>query len=264
MTNRHVVVDSKNRCARDVNVTSFLGENIHVTEWLIPQDKEIDISIGLMNGTSKYPVLNITSKHGIKENMLLQAVSIRNTILVALSGRVVVTDPVKMFPIITDGGGARGFSGTGYVDYLGRLSVIHVGKAPETEVIGSTEEDTDEASEDIAERLEEAGFSEMAAAKTLCRSLLRAGDGEFIDACIELGDLSRCLADESRSKLDRRCREGWRNFNTGNLVKPLKQVEDCADLFGGRISATGHCRAGWKAAVRTTPTPPSSSTALTS
>ncbi len=46
-------------------------------------------------------------------------------------------DHVKRFPVVTDGRGARGYSGSGYVYYLGQLSVIHIGKAPKMELDGS-------------------------------------------------------------------------------------------------------------------------------
>ncbi len=94
VTNRHIVAQTNTSNKQEkgyrrlVNITSFSGEEIRVTEWLVPENNAIDISIGFISGTSKYPSLNISSRHDIREKMLLQAVSIR----MALSARVVMLD----------------------------------------------------------------------------------------------------------------------------------------------------------------------------
>jgi hypothetical protein len=257
VTNRHIVAQTNTSykqekgCRRLVNVTYFSSEEIHVTEWLVPENNAIDISIGFISGISKYPSLNISSRHDITENMLLQTVSIRNSVRVALDARMVMLDDMDIFPIVTSGGGARGYSGSGYVDYLGRLSVIHVGKAPEMEL----HEDMDEASKAIKKHWEEAGFSEFVTAKELCHRFLRAGDRGYINAGIKLGDASgnSTYGAHARSELDKECRERRQLFTAGSMVRFAPHVDSCANLFAGSTAAMDDCETGWRAEVESSP-----------
>jgi hypothetical protein len=62
--------------------------------------------------------------------------------MVALDGRVTSTRN-QPYQLLTNVGGMPGFSGTGYVDYAGSLSLVHVG-GPETELLRSNEDEATE------------------------------------------------------------------------------------------------------------------------
>jgi predicted DCC family thiol-disulfide oxidoreductase YuxK len=94
---------------------------------------------------------------------------------------------------------------------------------------------------------EEAGFSEFVTAKGLCQRLLRAGDRGYIDACMALGDASgnATFEAQARSALGKKCREGWRLFSAGNLVRPVPHVDKCAEMFAGGRAAADDCKTRW-------------------
>ena len=219
VTNRHVVVDDKSEtsCRRKVVVKTWSGQT-SVSKWLtVKEPAGVDIAVGLMDNELNLPLLNISSRDDVDAGMKLSALSLRNSVKVALSAQVI---KIKQHKITTDARMARGYSGTGYVDYLGRLSAIHIGQGSATEFSGMGNNISAYCDKD---HLKEDGFCEIQIVEAQCASSLRLGAtgyGGYIDACLALAGQAANLPDPSPN--EHTCLEGWRMHRTGRLDEPVE------------------------------------------
>ena len=144
--------------------------------------------------------------------------------------------------LVTDVGGPPGFSGTEYVDYLKRLSVIHVGSY---------------SNEEINEFPEQ----RLSSYKKGCRqgtALSIAGKGDYIDGCMELIKLGRSNATDNGVTAkavaqESKCMDGWKILTSGSLSSSPPWVLHCIDLFAGRNVSEAdveECVHGWSSISR--------------
>ena len=244
-TNRHVVVDDKSgmSCRRKVVVKTWSGQTINVSKWLaVEEPAGVDIAVGLTDNELNLPLLNFSSRYDVDGGMKLSALSLRNSVQVALSAQVI---KIKQHEVTTDAGGALGYSGTGYVDYLGRLSAIHIGQSSATEFSGMGNNISAYCDKD---HLKEDGFCEIQIVEAQCASSLRLGAtgyGGYIDACLALAGQAANLPAPSPN--EQTCMEGWRMHRTGRLDAPVEYIEDCVDYFAGRHTNGSLCKKGWTA-----------------
>jgi hypothetical protein len=233
ITNRHAVADSNNHCRYEITVRTGGMVEIPITRWYIPQEHEdIDIAYGRLAHPPPIPALNITSSVDVVLGLQIWAFSLQASGLVALDGRVTSIRNMP-YQLITNVGGMPGFSGTGYVDYAGSLSLVHVG-GPETKLLRSNE---DEATE------QDLGLYSSHCLKGM--RLGMTGMASHIDACLDLvSDVHAAV--ETR----RRCVEGWTILVAGNLAgQPPDFVSSCASVFANRSidnNTIGACRLGWR------------------
>ena len=226
-----------------MTVKSWFGQPVAVTKWFVSHDDDIDLALGLLEDDAGLPLLNISSASDIIQGMELSAVCIRNSVKVALPAKVIYVDENRSHALTTNAGGSRGYSGTGFLDSLGRLCAVHVGKPHNHD--GESEVEEAEADTETAD---EAGFNELVRAQGECMGGLRlatTGLGSHVNSCIRLID----KAAESRSARhidEARCREGWRIFHSGNLTQPVDYIEKCVDHFAGRSASAAMCTEGWK------------------
>lgn len=242
VTNLHVVaaIEKNSACRREVNVSTWSGEPVKVSKWLALTNG-LDVALGLTDNELNLPLLDISSEADVDGGMRLSALSLRNS-QVSLSAQVV---KVSGYNITTDAGGARGYSGTGFVDYQGRLSVIHRGKADATELSGEGNEGYCDGSNQ-----DEVGFCEMCKVKGECSRGLRLGStgyGGHIEACLALVGQAGSKSDRGRN--EQICRRGWNMRQTGAIEPTIGYVEKCVDYFAKRTGNRSACEQGWAAAL---------------
>ena len=246
VTNLHIVVDifSEAVCRREVIVRTWSGKPVKVSKWLALNTNGadgLDVALGLTDNELNLPLLNISSEDEVDGGMRLSALSLRNSAQVSLSAQVV---KVSGHNITTDAGGARGYSGTGFVDYMGRLSVIHKGKAGATELsLEINDRYCDESN-----RGEEVGFCEMYKVKKECSRGLRLGStgyGGHIEACLALAGQAANQSDTGDK--EQICKNGWNMRRTGKIEPNVGYIENCVDYFANRTRNGSACEQGWAA-----------------
>jgi hypothetical protein len=134
-----------------------------------------------------------------------------------------------------------GFSGTGYVDYEGKLSVVHVGSSASNAAFRS---DRDEMTE-----------QKVASYSVDCIKGTRLGTtgmASHIDACLDLvvAAAAGAPAQDAINEKRRRCEEGWSMLAVGTLTAPPPDfVSSCASVFANQpiyLNTSEACQVGWR------------------
>ncbi len=245
ITNRHVVADLREHCSNEITVrTRHVA--IPISRWLVPAGN-VDIAIGLLAGPPPIPALNITSRAEVAPGIHIWAMSLQPTGIVALDGRVTSTLGMP-YMLQTNVGGVPGFSGTGYVDYAGTLSVVHVG-AVESGAALRRDHDGNEMTEQKVAR-----YSEDCLKGT---RLGTTGMGSHIDACLDLVfavdagvPAQDAAAVAAIDEIGRRCMDGWSMLAAGTLTAPPPDfVSSCALIFANQSihpNTREACEVGWR------------------
>lgn len=243
ITNRHAVADLVERCHYEITVRTGGNVDIPISRWFVPQGN-VDIAFGLLAHPPLIPALNITSRADVVPGLHIWAFSVQRTGLVALDGRVSST-LVNPYQLLTNVGGVPGFSGTGYVDYAGTLSVVHVGDA------------ADKIRRRRSAQDEEVNFAHFSRDCLKGTRLGMTGMGSHIEACLDLVSKNPVGTPEQAAAAAaaaiatrRRCVEGWSILAIGNLKRaPPDFAESCATVFANPATdneTIRSCELGWR------------------
>ena len=236
ITNKHVVADMNpsnpnNSCHYAVTVQTKDKADLPISSWYVfPGDA--DIAYGRLALPPPIPALNITPRADVVPGLHIWASSVQASGLVALDGRVTSTLNAP-YQLLTNVGGMPGFSGTGYVDYAGTLSVVHVG-APEKALRRRSDKDQ-QSEENLAH------FSKEC---LVGMRLSMSGLASHIDACLDLVSERPQAAPETR----RKCVDGWSIMADKDLESPPNFTSSCASTFANRSidNKTAHeCESNW-------------------
>ena len=246
VTNLHVAANRDENCSRKITVQSGDNKDVGVSHWFVLNDSNVDVAFGLLKEKSKYSLLNITERENVQPGLQIWGHSLQPDGPVALSGRV-VSNLKSPFSVLTDVGGAPGFSGTAYVDYMQRLALIHVGS--ESIDLESTATNFESSDSEHLHKMQT--FSKNCRHGT---ALSMSGNADYVDACVELIKLARSSGEPGQVdfnvmlRLETQCRTGWNIVATGKISTTTHFIKDCIDLFSGRnvsFRKAGKCRQGW-------------------
>lgn len=238
ITNRHVVVDPD--CARNITVRTKDNVDIPIARWFVlARGRIADIAYGQLAGPAPVRALNITSRADVMPGQHIWGISVQKSGLVALDGRV--TSILKApYHLETNVGGMPGFSGTGYVNYAGTLSVVHVG-GKEAALRSDGDDDPSHDHEDTE--------YDLAQYSRDCLNGMRlatTGLASHIDACLDLVSTAAAI-----NETIQRCVDGWSMLGAKTLAgQPPEFASSCASVFADHEinrTAIAKCEAGWRA-----------------
>jgi hypothetical protein len=138
ITNAHVIRNFDQHSPYQLSVEDSAGNDIPITDWMIPNSPYLDLAIGLIRKPLNRPFLRIAVRKGLVPRLQIWGILRQVGELIALDGRVISVSN-ELHQVVTNVGGAPGFSGTGYIDFSGSLSVVHAAaKGKESPIETST------------------------------------------------------------------------------------------------------------------------------
>ena len=244
ITNTHVVADFNTKCRFEITVRTRGNVDIPISEWYVPQGN-VDIAFGRLAHPPPIPALNITLSADVVSGLHIWAFSLQRSGLVALDGRVTSTLKTP-YQFRTNVGGMPGFSGTGYVNYAGTLSVVHVGGAP----------DAVRRRRSARGGAKEVNLAHYSSGCIKGMRLGATGMASHIDSCLDLAsDIGAGTPEQAAAAAAaavatrRRCVEGWSMLAVGKFKEPPPDfVESCASVFSSRLinnETKRACELGW-------------------
>ena len=64
ITNFHIAADIESNCSRRLSVQTAKRENVKISRWLVCDTPQVDIAIGILDNSTDFQLLNITTRDG--------------------------------------------------------------------------------------------------------------------------------------------------------------------------------------------------------